>query len=78
MLTRAMFAIASGLTAISLIMGGTPSVAADSVSLNMDKTKSVASMEKVRQILTKYNVKLFINHDKAQIDKLKLLPVFYD
>lgn len=47
-------------------------------SLNTDKTASVASMEKVRQILTTYNAKLFINHDKAQSDKLKLLPAFYD
>jgi N-acyl homoserine lactone hydrolase len=47
-------------------------------SLNTDKTRSVASMEKVRQILTKYNAKLFINHDKARTDKLKLLPAFYD
>jgi N-acyl homoserine lactone hydrolase len=47
-------------------------------SLNTDKTASVASMEKVRQILTTYNAKLFINHDKAQADKLKLLPAFYD
>jgi N-acyl homoserine lactone hydrolase len=47
-------------------------------SLNTDKTASVASMDKVRQILTKYNAKLLINHDKAQTDKLKLLPAFYD
>ena len=25
-----------------------------------------------------YNAKLFINHDKAQSDTLKLLPEFYD
>jgi hypothetical protein len=29
-------------------------------------------------LLTRYNAKLFINHDKAQTDGLKLLPAFYD
>jgi N-acyl homoserine lactone hydrolase len=47
-------------------------------SLNTDKAESVASMARVRQLLTRYNAKLFINHDKAQTDGLKLLPAFYD
>ena len=47
-------------------------------SLNTDKAASIASMEKVRQMIATYKAKLFINHDKTQTDKLKLLPAFYD
>jgi N-acyl homoserine lactone hydrolase len=47
-------------------------------SLNTDKAASMASMNKVRRMIATYNAKLFINHDKAQADTLKLLPAFYD
>jgi glyoxylase-like metal-dependent hydrolase (beta-lactamase superfamily II) len=47
-------------------------------SLNTDKAESIASMEKIRQIIAMYKATLFINHDKKQTDKLKLLPAFYD
>lgn len=47
-------------------------------SLNTDKAASIASMERVRRMLPTYQAKLFINHDKAQSDVLKLLPAFYD
>ena len=47
-------------------------------SLNTDKAASIASMDKVRQMIATYKAKLFINHDKAQSDTLKLLPAFYD
>jgi glyoxylase-like metal-dependent hydrolase (beta-lactamase superfamily II) len=47
-------------------------------SLNTDKAASIASMDKVRRMTTTYQAKLFINHDKAQSDTLKLLPAFYD
>ena len=47
-------------------------------SLNTDKAQSIASMEKIRQMIAMYNAKLFINHDKKQTDTLKLLPAFYD
>lgn len=47
-------------------------------SLNTDKAASIASMAKVRQMMGTYHAKLFINHDKAQEDMLKLLPAFYD
>jgi hypothetical protein len=29
-------------------------------------------------MMATYHAKLFINHDKAQTDTLKLLPAFYD
>jgi N-acyl homoserine lactone hydrolase len=47
-------------------------------SLNTDKAASIASMERVRRMIATYHAKLFINHDKAQSDTLKLLPAFYD
>ena len=47
-------------------------------SLNTDKAASIASMDRVRRMIATYHAKLFINHDKAQADTLKLLPAFYD
>src|SRR3984885_2902343 len=47
-------------------------------SLNTDKAKSIASMERVRQMIATYKATFFINHDKSQTDKLKLLPAFYE
>ena len=47
-------------------------------SLNTNKEESIASMEKVRQLMAAYKATLFINHDKSQSDKLELLPAFYD
>ena len=47
-------------------------------SLNTNKAESIASMQKVRQLITVYKARFFINHDKKQTDTLKLLPAFYD
>jgi N-acyl homoserine lactone hydrolase len=47
-------------------------------SLNTSKQDSLASMEKIRQLIATYKATLFINHYKIQEDKLKLLPAFYD
>jgi glyoxylase-like metal-dependent hydrolase (beta-lactamase superfamily II) len=47
-------------------------------SLNTDSAASIASMERIRRIIATYKAKLFINHDKAQSDTLKLLPAFYN
>jgi N-acyl homoserine lactone hydrolase len=47
-------------------------------SLNTSKEESIASMARVRRLLTVYKATLFINHDKSQADTLKLLPAFYD
>ena len=47
-------------------------------ALNTDKVESVASMEKIRQMMARYGATLFINHDKKQTETLKLLPAFYD
>jgi N-acyl homoserine lactone hydrolase len=47
-------------------------------SLNTDKAQSIASMDKIRQLMTTYKATLFINHDKTQSDQLKLVPAYYD
>jgi len=47
-------------------------------SLNTNKAESIASMERVRQMIATYKATFFINHDKRQTDSLKLLPAFYD
>ena len=47
-------------------------------SLNTDKAASIASMERIKQMIATYKAKLFINHDKTQTDGLRLLPAFYD
>jgi glyoxylase-like metal-dependent hydrolase (beta-lactamase superfamily II) len=47
-------------------------------SLNTNKAESIASMAKVRRLLAAYQAMFFINHDKNQTRKLKLLPACYD
>jgi glyoxylase-like metal-dependent hydrolase (beta-lactamase superfamily II) len=47
-------------------------------TLNTDKPASIASMEKVKAMIGTYHAQLFINHDKAQTDTLKIAPAFYD
>jgi glyoxylase-like metal-dependent hydrolase (beta-lactamase superfamily II) len=47
-------------------------------SLNTDKEKSIASMDKIRQMIATYKAKFFINHDKEETDTLRLIPAFYD
>jgi len=45
---------------------------------NFDKDKTVTSMERIAQILKKEHAQLWINHDKAQRDTLKLAPQYYE
>jgi hypothetical protein len=47
-------------------------------SLNTDKAASISSMERIRRMIAACKAELFINHDKAQSDTLKLLPAFSD
>ena len=47
-------------------------------SLNTNKEKTIASMDKIRQMIATYKAKFFINHDKEETDTLKLIPAFYD
>jgi len=45
---------------------------------NFSKEETLASMQKIADLLTKEKAQLWINHDKAQRDGLKMSPEFYD
>jgi N-acyl homoserine lactone hydrolase len=47
-------------------------------SINSNKEQTLASMQKISDTLTKEKGQLWINHDKAQLDRLKMSPEFYD
>ena len=47
-------------------------------AINFSKDETLASMQKVADTLAKEKAQLWINHDKAQRDSLKLAPEFYD
>jgi glyoxylase-like metal-dependent hydrolase (beta-lactamase superfamily II) len=47
-------------------------------SNNTDKDQTLASMQRIADVLAKEKAQLWINHDKAQRDSLKLAPEFYD
>src|SRR3954462_7730675 len=47
-------------------------------SNNFSKEQTLASMQKISDTLTKEKAQLWINHDKAQRDGLKMSPEFYD
>ena len=45
---------------------------------NFDKDKSLASMNRMAELLAQHKAELWINHDKAQRDSQKLAPQFYE
>ena len=47
-------------------------------SMNANKDRSAASMQKIADTLVKEKAQLWINHDKAQRDSQKMAPEFYD
>ena len=47
-------------------------------TLNTNKADSIASMQRVRGLISTYEATFFINHQKSQADTLKLLPAAYD
>ncbi len=47
-------------------------------SINTNADQTAASMQKIADVLAKERAQLWINHDKAQRDTLKLAPAFYD
>ena len=47
-------------------------------TLNTSKDQTLASMQKISDTLTRDKAQLWINHDKAQRDSLKMSPQFYD
>ena len=47
-------------------------------SANTDKDQTLASMERIADVLAREHAQLWINHDKAQRDTLKMAPEFYE
>jgi len=47
-------------------------------SMNTDPEQTKASMERIAGILAKEKATLWINHDKAQRDRLQMAPGFYE
>jgi N-acyl homoserine lactone hydrolase len=47
-------------------------------SINTDKDKTLASMQRMAEVLAREKAQLWINHDKAQTDTLKHAPEFYE
>ncbi len=45
---------------------------------NTDKEKTLATMQRIADVLVKEKAQLWINHDKAQRDALKMAPESYD
>lgn len=46
--------------------------------INANKDQSVASMQRMADLIAQHKAQLWINHDKAQRDGLKMSPEFYD
>jgi len=47
-------------------------------SLNTDKDQTLASMQRIADLMEGEGAQFWINHDKAQRDTLKMVPEFYD
>lgn len=47
-------------------------------AMNTDAQKTLASMQKIADVMDQQKAQLWINHDKAQRDTLKLAPEFYE
>ena len=45
---------------------------------NTDKDKTLNSMQRIADVLAKEKAQLWIKHDKAQRDTLKMAPDYYD
>jgi glyoxylase-like metal-dependent hydrolase (beta-lactamase superfamily II) len=46
--------------------------------INDNKEQSSASMQRLAEVMAREKAQLWINHDKAQRDRQKLSPDFYD
>ncbi len=47
-------------------------------SINFDNAKTLASMQRIADVLAQENAQLWINHDKEQRDSLRMAPGFYE
>ena len=46
--------------------------------MNTDKEKTLASLQRIADVLAKEKAQLWINHDKAQRDSLKMSPDYFE
>lgn len=46
-------------------------------TMNTDATQTQGSMQKIADVLAQQKAQLWINHDKAQRDSLKMAPAFH-
>jgi glyoxylase-like metal-dependent hydrolase (beta-lactamase superfamily II) len=46
--------------------------------INFNTEQTAASLQRMAEVLAKEKAQLWINHDKAQRDSLKMAPGFYD
>jgi N-acyl homoserine lactone hydrolase len=47
-------------------------------SMNVDKEKTVASMQRIADLMAEHHAQLWINHDKVQSDQQKHSPQYYE
>ena len=47
-------------------------------AMNVSKDQTLASMQKIADVMAGEKAQLWINHDKAQRDSLKMAPAFYE
>ncbi len=47
-------------------------------AINFDKDKTAASLQRMADVLAKEKAQLWINHDKAQRDSLKMSPEYFE
>jgi glyoxylase-like metal-dependent hydrolase (beta-lactamase superfamily II) len=47
-------------------------------AMNTDKEKTLASLQRIADVLAKEKAQLWINHDKAQRDSLKMSPDYFE
>lgn len=47
-------------------------------SINYDKAQTIAWMNRAAEVLRTQNAQIWINHDRAQRDLLRMSPAFYD
>ena len=47
-------------------------------SINFDRDKTMASMQRIADVMAKESAQLWINHDKAQRETLNMAPSYYD
>jgi glyoxylase-like metal-dependent hydrolase (beta-lactamase superfamily II) len=47
-------------------------------AMNFDRERTLASLQRIADLLSKEKAQLWINHDKVQRDSLKMAPDYYD